>query len=319
MSRNDYDDMGPSFSRRSKGDNRKTYLISFMGVLIVLILILLYIVFRPVDGKEDAVQSGSSSSMELSIPSVESIPVERSTSFSAGEKKVSDKPFFSYYTVKRGDSLFSIAKAFGISEATISILNDIDDSTALTEGLMLSIPQMDGLKYTVKEGDTLSLVLSEYPVSVDEEYVREINSISGELREGAEIFIPMSLSDDDISFISPSDGVISHSFNEDFNGVPLKGVAFSQEAGSAVRAVADGVVTDAGNDSEFGRYVSLMHENGLRSSYYCLEVVNVKIGQRVSCGEVVGTVGFSNRTFGTPTLYFTIEQGSLIQDPLTFF
>ena len=200
MSRNDYDDMGPSFSRRSKGDNRKTYLISFMGVLIVLILILLYIVFRPVDGKDDAFEPGSSSSMELSIPSVESIPVERSTSFSVGEKNVSDKPFFSYYTVKGSDSLSSIAKAFGISEATISILNDIDDSTDLTEGLMLSIPQMDGLKYTVKEGDTLSLVLSEYPVSVDEEYVREINSISGELREGAEIFIPMSLSDDDISY-----------------------------------------------------------------------------------------------------------------------
>ena len=76
MSRNDYDDMGPSFSRRSKGDNRKTYLISFMGVLIVLILILLYIVFRPADGKDDAVEPGSSSSMVLNLASLIAIPID---------------------------------------------------------------------------------------------------------------------------------------------------------------------------------------------------------------------------------------------------
>ena len=123
----------------------------------------------------------------------------------------------------------------------------------------------------------------------------------------------------DSSFLRPSDGSLVYRFNEVYNGMPLNGVAFSQEAGSAVYAIADGFVMDAGSSSQFGRFVTIVHQDGFKSSYYCLEVVNVRVGQRVKAGDVIATVGSSNRYFETPTLYFTLEQGSLTLDPMMFF
>ena len=90
MSRNDYDDMGQSFSRRGKGGDKKTYVISFMGVLIILIAIIVYIIFKPVDDGDGAIEEESTSAMELNIPDVEEISVERSDDISS----IADDVFF---------------------------------------------------------------------------------------------------------------------------------------------------------------------------------------------------------------------------------
>ena len=317
MSRNDYDDMGPGFSRRGGGDNKKTYIISFMCILIILIAILLYIVFRP---SEEEVVEGDSTPMTISldIPEVEQVPVERS-SIPVVEEEKDDDGFFTSYTVTSTDTLSSIASSFGISPTTISQVNNIQDQSGIKEGISLTIPSLDGILYTVEEGDTISSLMSRYMVSVNESELIAINGIEGNLKEGDVIFIPIVMESSDSSFLRPSDGSLVYRFNEVYNGMPLNGVAFSQEAGSAVYAIADGFVMDAGSSSQFGRFVTIVHQDGFKSSYYCLEVVNVRVGQRVKAGDVIATVGSSNRYFETPTLYFTLEQGSLTLDPMMFF
>ena len=300
MSRNDYDDMGPGFSRRGGGDNKKTYIISFMCILIILIAILLYIVFRP--SEEEAVEGDSTPmTISLDIPEVEQVPVERS-SIPVVEEEKDDDGFFTSYTVTSTDTLSSIASSFGISPTTISQVNNIQDQSGIKEGISLTIPSLDGILYTVEEGDTISSLMSRYMVSVNESEL-----------------IPIVMESSDSSFLRPSDGSLVYRFNEVYNGMPLNGVAFSQEAGSAVYAIADGFVMDAGSSSQFGRFVTIVHQDGFKSSYYCLEVVNVRVGQRVKAGDVIATVGSSNRYFETPTLYFTLEQGSLTLDPMMFF
>ena len=99
MSRNDYDDMGQSFSRRGKGGDKKTYVISFMGVLIILIAIIVYIIFKPVDDGDGAIEEENTSAIELNIPDVEEISVERSDDTSS----IADDVFF----VKLGRTLLS--------------------------------------------------------------------------------------------------------------------------------------------------------------------------------------------------------------------
>lgn len=224
MSRNDYDDMGQSFSRRGKGGDKKTYVISFMGVLIILIAIIVYIIFKPVDDGDGAIEEENTSAMELNIPDVEEISVERS------------------------DDISSIA----------------DD-----------------------------------------------------------VFLDVTLPDEKVgpsSFCAPSDGIVTHSFNEVYDGKILDGITYSAAAGSAVYAVSDGIVSDAGNSNEYGRYISISHsQSGLRSSYYCLETVLVKPGDKVRRGDIIGSIGTSNKSFETPTLFFKLEKGSSAQDPAIYF
>ena len=220
MSRNDYDDMGQSFSKRRRGEDRKTYVISFMGILIILIAVIIYIILKPVDGDDAASAGENTSQIELDIPTVEEVDVERSLN-------VED------------------------TEPTIEQPQDI---------------------------------------------VRKTESV--------------------ISFIKPSDGVVTHSFNELYNGSPLDGITYSDDAGSAVYAVADGIVSDAGYDNEFGRYITITHsQSNFKSYYYSLETVNVKPGDKIKGGYIIGSIGTSNRSFDKPTLYFKLEKGSVMQDP----
>ncbi len=125
--------------------------------------------------------------------------------------------------------------------------------------------------------------------------------------------------DDGIHFIRPSDGSVIFSFNELYDGTALDGTVFSSEPGSAVIASQDGTVSEVGVDSELGKYVIISHENGFRTYYYSLEMVNVKAEDAVSAGDVIATVGTSSRHFGEPALYFKIEKGNEMLDPMLFF
>ena len=65
------------------------------------------------------------------------------------------------YKVTRGDSLSSIADQFKIKKESIVYSNEAnlnDNPTLLTPGMVLTIPPVDGVLYTWKDGDTLQKV-----------------------------------------------------------------------------------------------------------------------------------------------------------------
>jgi membrane-bound lytic murein transglycosylase D len=79
-----------------------------------------------------------------------------------------------YYTVKPGENLWSIAKAQKTSVDNLAQLNDMNPQSALKPGqklIVLSQASSDEVKesrkltYTVKAGDTLGKIGSQYKVS----------------------------------------------------------------------------------------------------------------------------------------------------------
>ena len=92
------------------------------------------------------------------------------------------------YTVKRGDTLFSIAKKYGISVESIKKLNYLD-SNNLYIGQVLRIPEMytkpedmimpEFVSYTVKKGDSLYTIARNYNTTVDA--IIKDNSLSNSL------------------------------------------------------------------------------------------------------------------------------------------
>ena len=73
------------------------------------------------------------------------------------------------YTVKKGDSLYSIAKKYNTSTSKIISLNNLKNSL-LSIGQVLKIPDDSNsdIVYIVKKGDSLYSISKEYNISVDD-------------------------------------------------------------------------------------------------------------------------------------------------------
>jgi murein DD-endopeptidase MepM/ murein hydrolase activator NlpD len=74
------------------------------------------------------------------------------------------------YKVTRGDSVFGIAKQYNIKPESILYSNEEtlnDNPTNLTPGMTLSIPPVDGLLYTWKDGDTLQKVSDQFKADLN--------------------------------------------------------------------------------------------------------------------------------------------------------
>jgi septal ring factor EnvC (AmiA/AmiB activator) len=93
-----------------------------------------------------------------------------------------------------------------------------------------------------------------------------------------------------------------------------KGVEFAAPRGEPVRAVAAGRVRYAGWFSGYGRLVILDHGDQYFSVSGHLDEVSVELGQPVTRGQAIGTVGETGSLAG-PRLYFEIRRGSEPQDP----
>lgn len=110
------------------------------------------------------------------------------------------------------------------------------------------------------------------------------------------------------SYKIPIDGNIRvvGGYGEPRQGHTHAGVDIPAREGTAVKAVADGTVWSAKEEGGYGLTVRIKHDDGKWSLYAHLGSFNVKPGQRVRAGDVIGTVGMSGSTMG-PHLHLEIH------------
>jgi murein DD-endopeptidase MepM/ murein hydrolase activator NlpD len=105
-------------------------------------------------------------------------------------------------------------------------------------------------------------------------------------------------------FVVPVEGIVSGVFGSQriLNGeakAPHSGLDLAAAAGTPVQAAADGVVSLAHPDMFYtGRTVMIDHGLGLQTVYAHLSRIDVKVGQRVRRGQIIGAVGASGRATG---------------------
>ena len=95
------------------------------------------------------------------------------------------------------------------------------------------------------------------------------------------------------------------------------GTDFAAPIGTPIYATADGVVTEAGWHSGYGRLITIQHEFGIETRYAHLNAMRVSIGQRVSRGDRIGDMGNSGRSTG-PHLHYEIRVGGTPVNPMTY-
>src|SRR5215470_12032568 len=96
---------------------------------------------------------------------------------------------------------------------------------------------------------------------------------------------------------------------------PHLAVDYGAPVGTPVRAVADGVVTQAGWDGGFGLSVSLRHARGYETMYNHLSALDVRRGERVRQRQVIGRVGTTGLSTG-PHLDYRVRKAGVFVNPL---
>jgi murein DD-endopeptidase MepM/ murein hydrolase activator NlpD len=103
--------------------------------------------------------------------------------------------------------------------------------------------------------------------------------------------------------ISPVKGIFTSGFGVRADPVTHgrgvhQGVDIAAAPGQPVRASADGVVVEAGELGGLGQAVFLAHGFGVTTRYGHMSRIDVRPGQRVKRGDIVGRVGNTGRSTG---------------------
>lgn len=92
------------------------------------------------------------------------------------------------------------------------------------------------------------------------------------------------------------------------------GLDFVASPGSPVRAPADGVVSFAGWDEQYGKLVSIDHGFGVLTRYGHNSQLYVQVGQKVSKYDVISAVGSTGRSTGAH-LHYEVRVNNIPVDP----
>lgn len=235
----------------------------------------------------------------------------------------------SVYEVKKGDSLSTVAKLFGVSKNTIIWANDLK-SESIVPGTTLVILPMTGIKHTVKKGDTLLTIAKKYKADADD--IAKFNGLPRDeaLALGDTVLVPEGEITVTVTKKTSSGKVVvsgkvldsyTSSAPDGFFVRPLlggrktqelhghNGIDFGAPKGSSVLASASGRVILAksgGYNGGYGSMIIIAHDGGIQTVYSHLSKVNVVIGQSVSQGQTIGAVGNTGKSTG-PHLHFEVR------------
>jgi murein DD-endopeptidase MepM/ murein hydrolase activator NlpD len=187
------------------------------------------------------------------------------------------------YTVRHGDTLYSIARRFHVSVYSLMAANGIGNARELRAGRVLVIP---GAASPVPYASNLQIP----PHTRD----------------------PMAP-----HFLWPvAHGTVSSGFGIR-GGTMHDGVDIAAPVGTPVRAAAGGVVIFTGWLHGYGRVVIVRH-NPYYVTVYGHDHVNfVHMDEHVRGGQVIGEIGRSGRVTG-PNLHFEIRRDNIARNPLAY-
>lgn len=112
----------------------------------------------------------------------------------------------------------------------------------------------------------------------------------------------------------PAEGRLTSTYGARGGGTHY-GIDIANDIGTPIVSVMDGEVISSGSASGFGMWVRVRHDDGLVTVYGHIHESLVSVGQRVSAGEQIATIGNRGQSSG-PHLHFEVHEGESKIDPL---
>ena len=248
------------------------------------------------------------------------------------------------YLVQQNDSVFGVAAKFNLKPETILWSNYAllqDNPHALSVGMELTIPPVDGIYYEWQEGDSFESVASQFrtdPESIINWIGNDLDLGNPQVEIGETVMIPGGKREFQ-QWLIPTiprsaagvssgvygsgvctgayDGVIgsggfvwpttSHTISGNDYWAGHLAIDIAVAIGGPVWAADHGVVVFAGwSTGGYGNVIMIDHGNGYQTLYAHLNSVSVGCGQSVSQGQVIGGGGSTGRSTG-PHLHFEVR------------
>ncbi len=241
-------------------------------------------------------------------------------------------PGFTWYALRQGETLSSVATRFGLSLAALVGANpDISSLDRLPTGFELLVPPSPGLVVRISGSDEVLALLEEHDISPAEfaraNGLRSPFDITPEMI----VFLPEALPTEALArlqkvreeenrYVWPLHGRLTSYYGPRNLGMGTssfhRGIDIAAPTGTPVGAARSGTVTYAGWSSRgYGNLVRIRHADGSETWYGHFSSISVSVGQYVTQGATVGRVGSTGLSTG-PHLHFELhERGSAI-DPL---
>jgi murein DD-endopeptidase MepM/ murein hydrolase activator NlpD len=238
-----------------------------------------------------------------------------------------DPPGLQIHAVTSGETLLSIAARYEITPQTLAYNNGIKDTAEVRAGQSLVIPPIDAAIHVVREGDTLAGIAASF--GADPDTVRYVNSVEFEPADvtvGRVLLIPVPegrypgfrlvVSEAPRVFAPrirwPTQGIVTQLFHGGHSGIDI-----AAPYGSAVVASDSGTITGVGWRGSGGLSVCLLLDWGLEVCNYHLSGTNVELGERVTAGQRIASVGSTGVSTG-PHVHWEARTNGVLVDPMTY-
>jgi len=205
------------------------------------------------------------------------------------------------HRVEKGQTLYRIARAYGLTVDALMQANQLDNPRELKVGEELVIPGAHQPKpipqYDAPEPEPRSPPAKE-SAATEKPAPRKPVKVG---KAGGTLQWPLR-------------GVLYARFGKK-GKEPHDGIDLAAPAGTPVKTAAPGAVIFAGEQKGYGLIVIVDHGGDVMTLYAHNRDLRVKTGQKIREGQVVATVGDSGQTSG-PHLHFEVRQNGVPVDPL---
>jgi len=248
------------------------------------------------------------------------------------------------HTIQEGETISSIAQKYSLRQETVLWENNLTEKSKIKPEDELGILPIDGIRHKVVRGETIFSVAKKYGLEegqaqsiVNYPFNEFLNDETFELATGQFLMVPDGVKPDPVtrlpvasfavvqtpdagtvtavgSFVWPASGRITQGYR-----FYHKAIDIANKSGGAVLAADSGTVTVAGwpDNGGYGNRVMIDHGNGFVTNYAHLSSIQVRPGQRVNRGDIIGQMGSTGRSTGVH-LHFEIRQGGVLQSPLNY-
>lgn len=237
------------------------------------------------------------------------------------------------HTIEEGENLSVVASRYGVKVETLLWENSLSLTSTLKIGQKLVIPPLDGVSHTVTAGESLEKIAASY--KADKASLIAYNDISsGIVQKGQVIFIPNAKPIAEVRaqgrgaqarsavstgrlagtsvrpiagkfLIFPTIGSLTQGFQRGHYAFDI-----GNRGRPPIWAASAGTVTKASSGTwggGYGNHIIIDHGNGVQTLYAHMEYLTVKVGEKVTQGQVIGKMGNTGKVRGATGIHLHFE------------